>query len=149
MEERFEMFTILISKINKNIKKIKNQEMEEYNLKSTHISILYYLYINEELTSTNLVEKCEEDKATISRSIDYLEEEGYISCDSKLQKRYNSPLKLTDKGYEVGYKIYNKINNALGKLDDEIKEEDRILFYNCLNKISETLDEISKKDQCL
>ena len=70
MKARFETFPVLITKINRNIRKIKNQEMAEYDLKSPHISCLYYLYTAESMTATELCEKCEEDKATISRSIE-------------------------------------------------------------------------------
>ena len=80
MKERFETFTVLIAKINRNIRKIKNQEMAEYDLRSPHISCLYYLYSTNGLTATELCERCEEDKATISRSLDYLEKNGYIVC---------------------------------------------------------------------
>ena len=45
MKERFETFTVLINRISRNIRKIKNQEMAEYNLRSPHISCLYYLYM--------------------------------------------------------------------------------------------------------
>ena len=38
MKERFETFTVLIAKIGRSIKKIKNQEMAEYGLRSPHIS---------------------------------------------------------------------------------------------------------------
>ena len=76
MEERFKTFTVLIAKINRNIRKIKNREMVEYGLRSAHISCLYYLYSAEALTATELCELCEEDKATISRALVYLEENG-------------------------------------------------------------------------
>ena len=66
MKERFETFTVLIAKISRNIRKIKLQEMQEYNLKNSHISCLYYLYVSNGLTATELCERCEEDKATIS-----------------------------------------------------------------------------------
>lgn len=46
MEERFETFTILINRISRNIRKIKNQEMAACNLRSAHISCLYYLESN-------------------------------------------------------------------------------------------------------
>ena len=68
MTERFETFTVLIAKISRNIRKIKNQEMAEYDLRSSHISCLYYLYCTDKLTATELCDRCEEDKATISRS---------------------------------------------------------------------------------
>ena len=98
MENRFETFTVLINRISRNIRKIKNQEMEEYQLRSAHISCLYYLYASDGLTAAELCERCEEDKATISRALEFLEEEGYLSCESKTAKRYKSPLSLTEKG---------------------------------------------------
>ena len=41
MDPRFETFTVLINKISRSIKKIKNQEMAEYDLRSVHVSCLY------------------------------------------------------------------------------------------------------------
>ena len=89
MKERFETFTVLINRISRNIRKIKNQEMAEYNLRSAHVSCLYYIYISENITATDLCEKCEEDKATISRALDYLEKNEFITCESKNAKRYD------------------------------------------------------------
>lgn len=54
------------------------------------------------ITATDLCERCEEDKATVSRSLDYLENGGYLVCESKSAKRYKSPLRLTEKGKEIG-----------------------------------------------
>ena len=102
MQDRFQKFTLIITEINRAINKIKSEEMARFNLKGTHVSCLYYLYINGTLTAKELTDICQEDKAAVSRSLDYLEKNGYIYCDSKAQKRYKSPLKLTEKGYEVG-----------------------------------------------
>ena len=144
MNERFETFTVLIAKISRNIKKIKNQEMAEYGLRSVHISCLYYLYSAESLTATELCERCEEDKATISRALDHLEENGYIVCESKTAKRYKSPLFLTPKGMEVGKKITDKIRYVLEEVCVDLSEEERIEFYRCLSIISRNLDECTK-----
>ena len=84
---RFKLFTSLMSKINKSIRKIKAMEMAEFNLKSTHVSCLYYLYEEDTLTAKELCDICEEDKAAISRTLDYLESNGYLTCDAKLQKK--------------------------------------------------------------
>ncbi len=113
MRERFETFTVLINKISRNIRKLKNQEMAEYGLRSTHVSCLYYLYSTESMTATELCERCEEDKATISRALDFLEDNGFIECQSKAAKRYKSPLYLTDKGREAGKKIWEPLNIPL------------------------------------
>ena len=147
MKERFETFTVLINRISRNIRKIKNQEMAEYHLRSAHVSCLYYLYTNTGATATDLCERCEEDKATISRALDYLETNGYLICESKSIKRYKSPLVLTEKGNEVGKKIADKISGVLDAISDGLTEEERISFYRSLSIISEGLDAISKKGE--
>lgn len=145
MKERFETFTVLINRISRNIRKIKNQEMSEYNLKGTHVSCLYYLYSEADLTATDLCERCEEDKATISRTLDYLEANGYLACKSKSAKRYKSPLFLTEKGSEVGKGIADKIDSILEEIGDGLSEEERAAFYRSLSIISESLKSLANK----
>lgn len=145
MKERFETFTVLINRISRNIRKIKNQEMAEYNLRSSHISCLYYLYSEKELTATELCERCEEDKATISRALDYLETNGYLTCESKSAKRYKTPLLLTDKGLIVGKKIADKIDGILDEISVGLTEEERIAFYRSLSIISDSLESVANK----
>lgn len=144
MQERFETFTVLINRISRNIRKIKNQEMAEYNLRSVHVSCLYYLYTNKGATATDLCERCEEDKATISRAVDYLETNGFLTCESKSAKRYKSPLILTEKGNEAGQKIANKISGVLDTISDSLTDEERVAFYHSLSIISESLEAVSK-----
>ena len=144
MKERFKTFTVLISKISRNIKKIKNQEMAEYGLRSVHVTCLYYLYSEESLTATELSELCEEDKATISRSLDFLEENGYIVCKTKLGKRYKSVLLLTERGIEVSKKITDKINFVLDEICIDLTEDQRAAFYHSLAVISDSLELCTK-----
>ena len=147
MKERFETFTVLINRISRNIRKIKNQEMAEYNLRSPHISCLYYLYMAGELTATELWERCEEDKAAISRALDYLEKNGFIVCESKSAKRYKSPLSLTEKGNYVGKRIADKIAGVLNEISDGLTEEERVAFYRSLAIISESLERVCKSSE--
>ena len=143
MEERFETFTVLINRIGRNIRKIKNQEMAEYNLRSSHVSCLYYLYINDGLTATDLCERCEEDKATISRALDFLETNGFLTCQSRCAKRYKSPLMLTEKGMLVGQQIAEKIDHVLEEIRAGLSEEERCAFYRSLAIISDSLDAVA------
>ena len=70
MEDRFETFTVLIARISRSIRRLKAEEMERLGLKGPHVSCLYYLSLYDELTAAELCERCDEDKAAISRSID-------------------------------------------------------------------------------
>lgn len=139
MNNRFKNFTLLIGKINRNIKRLKTEAMKEFNLKGPHVSCIYYLYTEGNLTASELVEMCDEDKAAISRTLDYLEQNGYIICDSKLKKRYRSPLFLTEKGRTVGKFIDYKINIILDEASKGLSEENRIILYNSLSLISDNL----------
>lgn len=147
MQERFETFTVLINRISRNIRKIKNQEMAEYNLRSAHVSCLYYIYSLKNATSTDLCERCEEDKATISRALDYLENNEYITRNPERTKRYNSPLFLTDKGNEVGKKIADKIDGILDAISGGLTEDERLAFYRSLTIISDSLEAVSKNGE--
>lgn len=145
MEERFKTFTVLIAGISRCIRRIKTEEMAEFNLKSPHVSCLYYLYKADSLTAKELCDICEEDKANISRSIRHLEENGYILCSSKAAKRYQSPLELTEKGREVGKIVTEKIDRILDLAGEGLSENDRICLYRSLALISDNLQKICGK----
>ena len=118
--------------------------MAEYNLRNAHVSCLYYLYLESSVTATELVEKCEEDKATISRAVDCLERNGFIIPRPKNKKRYKTPLQLTEKGKEAGKKISTKIDLAIDRLHAQLPREDLDHLYRTLSAISDILDAIGK-----
>ena len=146
MEQRFETFTVLITKINRNIRKIKNREMAEYNLKGPHISCLYFIYLSGGLTATELCERCEEDKATVSRSLDFLEKNGFVFCRDQTKKRYKSPIELTSKGLEAAGKIAAKIDSILETVSGQMSEVDRVIFYRFLTAVSDNIEKIAKEN---
>lgn len=145
MQDRFETFTVLINRISRNIRRIKNQEMADYGLRGAQVSCLYYLYLTDGLTAGELCERCEEDKATVSRALEFLETNGYIVCRSKNVKRYKSPLLLTEKGEEAGEKVAEKIDRVIGEVSS-FGDEDRSVFYRCLGIISAGLENIAKNE---
>lgn len=142
MEERFKMFTVLIAGVSRCIRRIKTGEMAEFQLGSTHVSCLYYLSKAETMTAKELCEICEEDKANISRSIKYLEENGFIACTSRTRKRYLAPLCLTEKGKDAGRRISEKIDRILDEASEGLSEEERTVFYRSLALIHNNLQKI-------
>ncbi len=147
MHERFEIFTVLMMRINRSIRRLKTDEMKKWGLKSHHVSCLYYLYKSNGLTATELGELCIEDKAALSRAIDTLEEEGYLVCNSSTIKRYRSPLELTDKGKEVGKNLADKIDKVLEATSNGVSDEDRKIMYSALEKISASLEALCEGDE--
>lgn len=145
MNERFETFTVLVNRISRNIRRIENQEMAEYGLRSTHSCCLYYLYAFGSMTAAQLCEHCEEDKATVSRTVEYLEKNGYLYRDSPSAKRYKSPLLLTEKGLQVGRHMALKLDSVLSGSNHGLTEAELAAFYKSLSTISENLETIAQK----
>ena len=76
---RFQAFLTGMTECYKFIQRIKNAEMTEFGLKGTHVACMFFLHHNPEgLTASQLCQLCAEDKANISRSIEHLEQNGYI-----------------------------------------------------------------------
>lgn len=149
MTERFETFTVLIAAINRCIHRIKSEEMAEFNLKSSHVSCLYYLFKEVSLTATQLCDLCGEDKANISRAIKYLETNGYLKCDSNCKKRYQSALTLTIEGEMIGARIAEKVDNILKLTSVGLTEKERMQMYESLMVVKRNLDQICNSYETL
>ena len=132
MEERFETFTVLIARISRSIKRIKADEMADFELKGPHVSCLYYLSQRDGMTAAELCERCDEDKAAISRSLDA----------SGVGKRYKSPLRLTERGKAVGCAIGEKITRIVEAASEGLSEAERQTMYRALALVSENLERI-------
>ena len=145
MEERFRTFTVLITKISRDIRKIKTGEMQEFGLSNMHVSCLYYLYKQKSLSAKELMDICLEDKAVMSKAINYLEKIGLIICETNQKKRYKSYFELTDNGLIVAKSIVAKIENILDFASADIDNNDRSVMYKSLLSISNKLDELCSK----
>lgn len=140
MQEDFEKLTVLINRLNRNIKKIKNQSMAEYDLRSAHISCLYYLYEHDGAIASNLCEGCEEDKATVSRTLNYLEVNGFIVRHSESSKRYKSSILLTAKGREAVEKIADVNSQVFDVISGNFTKTEILALFNTLSVLNDNLE---------
>lgn len=145
MDGRFETFTVLIGKIGRNIKRLKSCQMAQLDLKGPHVSCLYYLYRSGPLTAAELCDRCEEDKAAISRSLDFLEQNGYLVCRTEKNKKYKAPLVLTPKGAQAGQGVCERIEQVLSLASQGLTEEERKIMYGALEKISSNLEKLANQ----
>lgn len=145
MQERYKNFTLLITQIGRSIRKIKAREMAAFDLKSAHVSCIYYLYTMQSLTAKELCDICEEDKAAVSRSIEYLENNGYLESTDKENRKYKRPLELTEKGREIGKRLTEQVEKILDISGDALPAEERDVMYRSLGVINENLQKICKE----
>ena len=86
--------------------------------------------------------RCDEDKAAISRSIDYLEKNGYLTCGSGGARRYRSPLRLTEKGRDACRTIGGRIDAIVAEASAGLGAEERAVMYRALGTIGSRLEQI-------
>ena len=142
MYERYKNFTVMLLRIQRAIQKIKNAEVSGFCLKSSHVSCLYYLYKEKSLTAKELCDICGEDKSHVSHSLHYLEENGYVICESDAKKRYNAPFFLTEKGSDAASHIAAKIDEIFAPAGEGISDEERAVLYNSLARVTENLEKV-------
>ena len=139
-KKRFETFTVTIAKIHHHVQKIKALEMEEYpGLKGNAVMCLFNH--PEGLTITELAAKCSEDKAAVSRSISNMEKHGYVAGEMPAGKNYRNKLRLTHKGIVCAENISKRIESAVTGGGNSLTWEEREVFYDCLLRISDSLNE--------
>ena len=142
MQERFRTFTLLNAQISRCLRRIKTEEMADIKLKSGHVSCLHYLYEVGPMTAKEICDACEEDKANISRSMEYLEQNGYLVPLPDEKRRYKRRYALTEKGTEAAKRLDEKIDRVLAIAGEGVSEEDRAIMYASLAKISANLGRI-------
>ena len=144
--DRFETFTGSILELNRCVQKLKDLEMKPFGLRANHVMCLYYLGKNPQgLTVTELAETCREDKAAVSRSLEYLEQNGYLQIPEG--KRYRRPLVLTQKGAAAGAEVSRRIDSVVALASCDVQEEDRQAMYRALSVISKNLEKISQNKE--
>ena len=146
MEQRFETFTVLIARLNRSIKRLKSEQMAQLELKGPYVSCLYYLYRCGPLTAAELCDRCDEDKAAISRSLDYLEQNGYLQSRSTKAKKYKSPLTLTDKGQQAGEEVARRIHHIVELASAGLTQQEREVMYRAMEKISDNLERLTRRE---
>lgn len=138
MIRRFENFLTGITACYKFIQRIKSAEMTEFGLKGTHVACMFYLNHNPEgLTSAQLCSLCAEDKASISRTVAYLRQRGYIEQGS--EKAYRNPLRLTPAGVAIAQKMDPVIEEWVSIGGVGMSDEQRASFYDTLSLIADNL----------
>lgn len=140
MQEEFEKLTVFINRMNRNIRRIKSRELAEYELRGAQISCIQYLYDHDGSIASNLCEACEEDKATVSRALNYLEANGFIIRRSGSSKRYKCSLHLTSKGQDAAKKINNMNNCVFDAIGNSLSAGDRSELFRNLSIINDNLE---------
>lgn len=146
--ERFTPFVLYIEKISKNIKRIADEKMAPYSLRSAHVMCIMQLGKNNEgLCSCELSEACGVDKAFISRITQELVEKGYIIKADDACGKYKIKFVLTEQGEKINQEIVQIVMECLDKVDSHISMKKLEIFYELLSEIDKGVEALVKKGE--
>ncbi len=141
MLDRFEEFTYLISKINKEIQRIKLNELKKYGLKGSQMEFIHYLGKHKELKFKELCEVLNSDKAFVSRTINDLKAKNIILEDYNKDKKVL--YSLDKKGLEIFELNIKKTKQICSEVYlDDLKSEE---LYTSLRELADKLSIIGVK----
>ncbi len=151
VDDRYRTFTTSIAGIAHSIQQIKNLALEPYGLKGRIVNCLFHLYrYDDGITLLELAKLCREDKAAISRCVSDLRKMGYVTATSESGKNYRAKIRLTAEGMRAAAHLDRCITEAVESGGAAMTEEERAVFYRCLQNINRDLagylEKISKTD---
>ena len=140
MVQRFQHFSSAISSLYRDMQKIERQEMAKYGLKGPHVQCMLALTdYPDGVTSTQLCEICEKDKAAISRTVAELETLGMVERLERNGVRYRAPVKLTVQGTSAAQAVQKRTLQAVRQAGEGLDDEKRKVFYEVLGLIAGNL----------
>ena len=145
MLDRFARFSLAISEIDRCWHKLAAEEMAKYDLKSPHAVYLTTLYnYAEGVTAAKLGELCGKDKADVSRMVAILEKKGLVRKEAQGGNLYRAKLLLTEEGKNAAEQVQQRAAVAVELAGSGMSEDEREVFYRCLERITSNLQTLSK-----
>lgn len=145
MVSRYEQFTTAISSIYYHFQKIERREMERYGLRGTYTQYLLAIdRASDGITSAELSELCEKDKAAVSRAVADMESQGLICRAMENDRAYRAKLYLTEEGKRAAEFVRRRSKTAVDLAGNGLSDEDRAVMYGALELIAGNLQRISR-----
>lgn len=145
MISRYEQFSYIISCIYRQIQKIERDEMIKYGVRGSCAQYLAAMSRHPEgMTSTQLCEVCDRDKAAVSRALADMEDHGLVMRQSATDSNYRAMITLTQQGKELAAIVFDRAQAAVDAAGHGLTDEDRKVFYAALDLIATNLQVICR-----
>lgn len=144
MLNRYEKFSTYIAGAYRYVQKLEREEMEKYGLKGAYAQYLHAMRRSPEgVTSSQLCDICDKDKAAVSRAVAEMEEKGLIFREGK--NPYRALLKLTETGKNAADFVCERAEIAVREAGKGLSDDARAIFYTSLEIIASNLQKICKE----
>ena len=146
MLTRYEHFSYMISCVSRHVQKIERDEMEKHGHKGSYAQYLAAMRrYPQGVTSVQLCEICDKDKAAVSRAVAEMESRGLIVRKSDNDSHYRAQILLTDEGRKLAEFVFDRAQNAVEAAGEGLTDSDRAVFYSAMELISSNLQKLSRE----
>lgn len=143
MLDRFAQFSSMVSSIHRDIQKIEKDEMDRRGYKGAFAQYLVILdRYPQGLTASELCERCDRDKAAVSRVMAEMETKGLVRRDGA---SYRASLTLTELGKETAGFVARRAQIAVQEAGKDLSDQERQAFYTALSAIAARLEGLSQE----
>lgn len=143
---RYEQFSFIVSVINRQIQKLEREEMVKHGHKGAFAQYLMIMRNHPEgVTSAELCELCEKDKAAVSRVVAEMIERGLVVRNTAKDSIYRAKLVLTEEGHRIAECIARRAIEVIAAVGNDLTDKERKQFYSTLDFIADKLQAISKE----
>lgn len=122
-------------KISENFHELEKHILYHFNLNSSYHKVIFVLDQYEELSQTELSDKCLIDKPATSRIINKMTDEGYVLKSNRGTNKKNIYIKLTEKSKILSKKIKEKLLQLKSNFFEELNSDDKQRFLSLLKKV--------------
>lgn len=118
------------------------EETKEIDISYNDFSILDAIFLNPEISQTELAKLLAKDTANLSRDLDRLEKKQYIerTVDTKANRIVKKTL-LTECGIKLHEKITNITKSQIEKLESVFNEKEKEQFKNYLIRLKNNISD--------
>ncbi len=121
-----------------------NRELEGTEISASETMYLGFLYQHDGVTQDDLVKAFSVDKAAVARTVQAMEEKGFIIRKSDSNDKRAKRVCLTDKALSCRQKLIQLQNKWHSITSAGISAEDSAIFEKVLDKITENARSLSK-----
>lgn len=142
-----EHVTILkfISVLQRNTNRYFDLMLEEDGIGSGQQFFLLRIYENQDINMLDLSRLGSFDKGTVTKAVQKLTEEGYVTVTTDQNDKRVRHLHTTEKALPVIEKLYDVRNKWIDSILRNLDEDERLKLFNTLGDISDTSSAVIQK----
>jgi DNA-binding MarR family transcriptional regulator len=128
-----------VSTLSRHLRIYLDKEFEQYDISSGQIHVYMTLLNNDGINQEALANQLNLDKATISRAVEKLIKEGYVTRETNPEDHRAYNLHMTKKGKDIESEIRNSLRKVTVILLSDFKADEKEIALKLLKRMHKNL----------